>query len=521
MLGSLKRKIWESKLKKRNEVNIREYMLSIYFGFHDSCITISDKKEILLHLEAERIFRKKHIRLNKGQMIKLIKIGLDYININIEQVDKIYLAKWNNQFGEGIIEILGKIFNPIMTSHHENHIGACLDHKLKDAIIFCADGGSEDGSTKVYFKKQKKISLIDDLDSSPLTGKFYGTITQMIINPEFGRAHDTYPGKTMGLASTGNFDKKIYSLIDKNKKEINKLHINGCNHLLKKFNLTKDYSSPWLDKKRRDLAFNAQLYWENKFFEKVKKYRKYSKNLILVGGCAYNVLLNSKIVESSIFSRIIISPVSGDCGQSIGAILYHNPQIKCNYPFLGRSFGEIDLKEEIIESVVNDLLNHKIIAWFQGRSEIGPRALGHRSFLGLPDSISMRNKLSIKVKRREPYRPVASIIAEEFLQEFFETKNNSPYMNFSPKAKEITKKIAPAIVHYDNTSRIQTLSAQQNKVIYKILLRIMKETGAPILMNTSFNTNGEPIVDTPKDAFKSFQKSKADVLYLNGRRYGR
>jgi carbamoyltransferase len=354
-----------------------------------------------------------------------------------------------------------------------------------------------------------------------MTGKFYGTITQMIIDPRFGRAHDTYPGKTMGLAATGKLNKKFLELIESNKEEINKLHIKGCEHLLQKFGLTNDYSKPWDDEKRRDLAFTAQFYWENQFFEKIKEYRKYSENLVLVGGCAYNVLLNSKLADSGIYQKVYISPVSGDCGQSLGAILYNNPGIKCDYPFLGRSFGEIpkELEENVVKSLVKDILDHKIVAWYQGRSETGPRALGHRSFLGLPDSKKMLNRISVEIKKREPYRPVAPIVIEDDLKKFFLTEHNSQYMTFSPKVKEITKILAPAIVHFDQTSRIQTLSQKDNPVLYRVLAEIGKKTGAPIIMNTSFNVNGEPLVDSPDDAFRNFEKSGADVLYINGRRY--
>ena len=133
--------------------------------------------------------------------------------------------------------------------------------------------------------------------------------------------------------------------------------------------------------------------------DRIKKYAYLSENICLVGGCALNVLLNSAIAESGLFRRIYITPISGDGGQSLGAILFHNPHIRCDYPYLGRGWGEINNNSEML---IRDLLSHKIVAWFQGRSEIGARSLGHRSFLGLPDSISMRKRLSEKVKKREP-----------------------------------------------------------------------------------------------------------------------
>ena len=197
--------------------------------------------------------------------------------------------------------------------------------------------------------------------------------------------------------------------------------------------------------------------------------------------------------------------------------MFHNPSIKANYPFLGRGFGKS--RESSRYVFFDDLFDEKIIAWYQGRSEIGARALGHRSFLGLASSLKLKKHLNEYVKGREPYRPVAPIIVADYVKDFFETDTSSPFMTFSPKAKKITKELAPAILHSDFTSRIQSLRKSDNPIMYEILMRIMQETGAPIIMNTSFNVCGEPIVDTPGDAIRSFRNSLADVLYINGKRY--
>ena len=194
------------------------------------------------------------------------------------------------------------------------------------------------------------------------------------------------------------------------------------------------------------------------------------------------------------------------------------PNIKCNYPFLGRNFGDIDPNTSVDE-ILSLLLKGKIIAWYQGSSEIGARALGHRSFIGLPFSLEQKNKISVKIKKREEYRPVAAIIPQEFISDYFYQTYSSPYMTFCAKAKKITRKKAPAIVHYDGTTRVQTLTIQDNPFLYLLLLKLQKMNYPPILMNTSFNINGEAIVDTPEDAIKSFLKSGADELFINGKKY--
>ncbi|MDD2482840.1 MAG: carbamoyltransferase C-terminal domain-containing protein [Candidatus Shapirobacteria bacterium] len=496
---------------------MKNYILSVYFGYHDSSITFADDKEIILHLEAERYFRKKHIHLNKEQMFELINYSLHYLNIDIKQVKEVLVAKWNNQFNSNET-INGKNFNLIETGHHNNHIGTIFPIHKSDCLIVCADGGSEDGTTKFYYKdNNNNISLIADYDSEVITGKFYGTITQMVIDPNVGRAHDTYPGKTMGLAGLGKYSVNYNNLLEKNGKEINKLHNDGVENLNKIFGLSNDYSKPWRDEKRCDLAFTAQLYWQNNFIEKILKHSNISKNIALVGGCALNVSLISALDDLKIFKKIITTPIASDCGQSLGAIMYRYPNTICKYPFLGRHFGD-DIKK-IPNRLIQDLVDKKIIAWYQGKSEIGPRALGHRSFLGLPSTIKLKDKLSIDIKKREPYRPISPITTEENLSKFFKINHPSPFMTFSPKINQVLKKIAPAIVHYDDTSRIQTISKSDNPVLHELLVEIGKITGVPILMNSSLNIAGEPIVDSIEDAFRNFHNSEADVLYINGKRY--
>lgn len=498
----------------------KDYILSVYFGFHDSCITFSTMESIVLHLEAERYFRKKHLRLTSWQMCELIKSGLDYLDLSINDVSSLYVAGWNNQFGNDEVVLFGKKFKPIITAHHENHLGTGFPSKFKKAVIVCADGGSEDGTTKIYYKNDDKISFVEDLDNTVSTGKFYGTITQMVIDPRFGRAHDTYPGKTMGLAAFGFYDQDIARKIHNKRYEINKLHIDGCGDLLREFGLSDDYSAPWLDSDRKNLAATAQKYWLDEFVKNLNRHTNFSSNIILTGGCALNVSLNSLLIDSGLYSKVYVSPVSGDSGQSLGAILYHNPRVFCDYPFLGRSFGEFDELDKNTRSlIIKDLLDNKIIAWYQGRSEIGARALGHRSFLGLPYSTDMRTRLSVNIKKREEYRPVAGLIPKECLADFFQTNQESPFMTFAPKALSITKELAPAIVHADGTCRIQTVDQKDNPVIYNILIELGKKTGVPILMNTSFNINGEPIVDTPEEAKNTFFLSGADILYINGKRH--
>lgn len=286
--------------------------------------------------------------------------------------------------------------------------------------------------------------------------------------------------------------------------------------MLPLFNLKDYYDKPWEDINKQNIAYTAHNYWVNTNAEKLKKHSEFSKNICMSGGCSLNISLNSKLLDDNIFNNVYVSPVSTDGGQSLGAILYRYPNIKVKYPFLGRGKEEINNYDE---QIIEDLLNHKVIAWFQGRSEIGARALGHRSFIGIPDSIEMRVKISEKIKKREPYRPVAAMIPEEYVADYFEQEYSSPYMTFCAKAKEITKIEAPAVVHFDGTTRVQTVSKENNPIIYDILMKLKENKKAPILMNTSLNVASEPIVDTPADAINTYSLSAADELYIDGEKY--
>jgi carbamoyltransferase len=495
-----------------------QYKLSVYFGFHDSGISFAKGDQVVLHLEAERYFRRKHMRFNtREELFELVQAGMEYLGITIADVETLYLSKWHNLFeGESKVTIQNKVFEPVLTGHHCNHIGAVIPSGHKKMIVVCADGGSEDGCSKIYLLDNGELTILADLDETIMSGKFYGTLTQMIIDPHCSKAHNHYPGKTMGLAALGHFDLGLQSLLEKHSAEMSKLHFDGCEHLNKAFGVSLDYKEPWNDERRRDLAYTGQEFWVDRFEKTILGYKDKADYLALTGGCALNVVLNTRLQQSGAFKDVYVGPVSNDSGQSLGALLYENQDLICNFPYLGRSFGDVD---KLPKKLVQDLLDHKIIAWYQGASEVGSRALGHRSFIGLPDSHEMKRRLSIDIKKREAYRPVAPIIADFALDTYFKDAKASPYMTFNYEATELCQKLAPAIVHDDGTSRIQTLSETDNPVLYAALVELDKRGLPPIIMNSSFNVADEPIVDSPEDAHRQFKVSGADVMYINGERF--
>ena len=283
-------------------------------------------------------------------------------------------------------------------------------------------------------------------------------------------------------------------------------------------------------------------------------------NLCLAGGVALNCVANGKILESKIFDNIWIQPAAGDAGGSLGAALamWHlelkkerkeNKKDDMQGSYLGPSYSQKEIEDdlnklnasysvmtnqEIIENTSEYLKDGNAIGWFQGRMEFGPRALGARSILGDPRSATMQKNLNLKVKYRESFRPFAPSILREDLKEWFKMNEDSPYMllvaeisdDKKIKMTEEEKKLfgidklnirrsdIPAVTHVDYSARIQTVHQDSNLKYYSLLKKFKEKTGCPILINTSFNVRGEPIVNTPTDAFNCFMGTELDYLVI-------
>lgn len=263
-----------------------------------------------------------------------------------------------------------------------------------------------------------------------------------------------------------------------------------------------------------------------------------SDNLCIAGGVGLNCVANTYIKEHSPFKNIFVFPAPGDNGISFGAAYFAANKIldlprcpkltRTNY---GITYDEDNIKhclqpynKQIKSTTLNDeaipmraatlIRDHRVIMWFYSGSEIGPRALGFRSILANPAEIDTKDYINAQVKFRESFRPLAPIILEERAKDYFHIDSASPFMLYSPKVKDITKKIAPAIVHADGTARLQTVNHAQNPRIYAVITCFEELTGIPIILNTSFNGKDEPIVETPAEAIKVFLASPVHYLFL-------
>jgi len=313
-----------------------------------------------------------------------------------------------------------------------------------------------------------------------------------------------------------------------------------------------------------DIAASIQIVLEEIVLKIAKSIAKETKlkNLCMAGGVALNCVANGKILKENIFDKIWIQPAAGDAGGALGAALYiwnklstkkpvkkNNRNDLMKYSYLGPDFTNQEISKElkglganieffnekkIIEETSKAINKGKIIGWFQGKMEFGPRALGNRSIIADPRSTKIQKTLNLKIKYRESFRPFAPTILEEYVQDWFKINTNSPYMllvaNIKDSLLEVIKKnekkfhgldklkikrsIIPAVTHVDNSARIQTVGKEQNPLFYKLLKKFNEKTNCPILVNTSFNIRGEPIVCFPKDAFRCLMGTEMDMLVI-------
>jgi carbamoyltransferase len=368
---------------------------------------------------------------------------------------------------------------------------------------------------------------------------------------------EAMPGKVMGLAAYGNVidfpsPMMIYSS-KTNEYEIPTIIPNNdfnYSHLHE----IAPYVSPDPEIQNQECNFSGEdiAAWTQYCFEKImleyfsklpKQVKK--KKLCLGGGCALNILLNSKLIEEGLFEDVHIPTAPNDDGLHQGAALLKAWQLEKeiilpnNIGCIGLDYSDTDIKnaiidkqnlknftknfsvktlnfEEIVNYTATKLKNNNIIGWYQGRSEFGPRALGSRSILANP-CYDNKQHLNTKVKKREEWRPYAAVVLEEYVDEWFDTpKKDSYYMLFSAKVKSNKLGLIPAVTHVDNSCRIQVVNREQNEKLCLLLKKFYELTGVPILLNTSFNTiPKEPIVETPSDAINSFMYSKMDAVVLH------
>jgi carbamoyltransferase len=444
----------------------------------------------------------------------------------------------------------GKKLKIFFVNHHLSHASSFFISNFKEASVLTVDAFGENQCVGFYSAKKNSIKKISEQNFPHSLGSFYSTFTEFC-----GFKPKSEEWKLMGASAYGKksfYQKKIESLIKFEKDGNFFLNLKYFNHYmfhrpgyvnkrledflgLKKNKLNND-----LKKEYFNVAFAAQKTFEKVYLNLIKNiYKKNkSKNLVLAGGSALNCVANGKVLKNSNFKNVFVPPFPDDSGAGLGAALFvnsfiskKNSQIQFKHNYLGPSYtnGEIlrvlkrfKLKYEIIKNISyaasNSIMNGKIIGWFQGSLEFGDRALGNRSILADPRNKLMKDKINKSIKYRENFRPFAPAVLEEKAKEFFENYQESFFMEKTLSIKDSKKRLIPSVTHVDGSGRLQTVSKKNNPIFYNLIKSFYDKTGIPILLNTSFNVQGEPIVCSVEDAIKNFYLSGLDELYIGNYR---
>ena len=461
--------------------------------------------------------------------------------------------------------------NIFFSDHHLSHAAsAFFPSPFKEAVVLTADGVGEWATATVAVGSGNKLEIKKEIHFPHSLGLLYSAFTYYT-----GFKVNSGEYKLMGLAPYGNpiYEDKVKQLIDIKEDGTFRLdqkyfnYATGLTMTNDKFhNLfgqnPRNSQNEKITQFHMDIAASIQKVTEEIMIKLAKAIRKeYNiKNLCLAGGVALNCVANGKILQEKIFDNIWIQPAAGDAGGSLGAALalwhidqgnqrkvnsdddmkgsYLGPeftqdQIENELKSIGANFKNIGY-EDLIDQTSEYLSKEKAIGWFQGRMEFGPRALGGRSILGDPRSDKMQKNLNLKVKYRESFRPFAPSVLREELSNWFDMDVDSPYMllvaNINSEKKiemnEEQKKLfgieklnikrskIPAVTHVDYSARIQTVNRNTNKRYYDLISKFKEKTGCPVIVNTSFNVRGEPIVNTPTDAFNCFMGTELDYLII-------
>jgi carbamoyltransferase len=491
--------------------------------------------QIISVIELERFINLKNASYDGFQPIHsktfVLKEVYEYLKaqFNFTYYDKFIIGEGFQEVPQSYKEAIPANEYLIDTSHHPSHAcNSLYQSTLNKALIFSFDGGSNDGFFNVYIgTKGKELELIKCVEMD--LGSHYHVIGSLCSEV---KNYDplTAAGKVLGLQSYGN-------VIQEWKQPLRELFTYPGNYYRelgpRVEKLSEQIGIPFSNQNKLsgqgsyDFARTAQEVFEDIFFEIADTVvKECDLPIILTGGCALNIVLNTKVKDR--YSRtVFVAPNSNDCGISVGLLCKHfTPDDIIDVTYKGLSvLDRFSLMEYYdhrrgekvdLGTIVNDLTNNKILGVVQGNAEHGPRALGNRSIICSPISSDMKDILNLKVKHREWFRPFAPIVRLEDVSEYFEWKGESRWMNFCPKVKsEYINKI-PAVVHVDGTARVQTITHEQNPFIYDLLTEFKEKTGIGVLVNTSFNVDGKPILSTYKDAFKVFDETQLDRLYLDG-----
>lgn len=524
---------------------------------HDSAAALIINGEIVAAAEEERFNRLKHTR---GEAVGATRYCLNAAGISLGDVDAISVA--NNPYAlfanlrhdfppksiakNAIIlagseycrhQLHSKTAAPVnYVNHHLAHAssGYYLSG-FEEANILTIDGAGESETFTFFVGRGDKIRRIWNMPlkwhSSGLIGWAYSRLTRELALGQFGE------GKTMGLASYGKstFDlSQIFSIRGHRDYTFSHRRIGECYRKLKRTSSDQPFTQ-----EQMDLAASVQKALETGVINLAREaYQKSGiRKFVLAGGVALNCNLNSRLLNEDFCEQLFVPPVANDSGLALGAALYHSrnhdrimSRTRLKSPYLGPEFNDQQILSllkrakltwirhpDIEDQTAKAICSSQIVGWFQGRMEIGPRALGNRSILADATVPGMNDRVNLEVKKRENWRPFGPAVTQESAARYFhgfEKMAESPYMLHTVSVRDAFRATFPAIVHVDGSTRPQTVREDQNPRFYALLKAVEKIAGHPLVLNTSFNSDGEPIVCTPEDALRCFFTSALDLLVI-------
>jgi carbamoyltransferase len=559
-----------------------KYILGVNAHFHDSSAALLVDGKLVAATEEERFSRKKHdssfpenaIRFcldyariqprdidavayfedPDEKMPRILDMLLTYPPSK-EHFENIF-SQWKElKCKEGVrrsLLQLGINGEVVFLKHHLSHAASSyLMSGFDDAAILTVDGVGEKTTTAIGYGRGSDIQLLKCINFPHSLGLLYTALTTYL---GFRANNDEY--KVMGLASYGNPDlflsqmRRLVQLEPDGSFSINPdffcfgdLHRMYTDTLEQLVGFPPRNKESEIKEEHKNLAATLQRITEEVVFNILNNLYELtrSKNLCIAGGTALNSVLNGKILTNTPFERIFIQPAAGDGGTAIGAAkyLYHRlnpdkPKEKWTHSYYGPEVSEAEIRKfldknnikytefksdkELLETTARLVYENKVVGWFQGRMEWGPRALGNRSILANPCNPDMKDILNEKVKHREMFRPFAPVVCTEDAEKFFEIDKPLPvpadFMLMVYPVKEEKREKLPSITHVDGSGRLQSIRREQNPLYHDLIKEFGKLSGEPVLINTSFNIRGEPIVCTPKDAYNCMMGTEIDYLVI-------
>ncbi len=553
------------------------HVLGISCFYHDAAAALLRDGEIVAACQEERLSRKKHDQDFPSRAVKYVLkeagVTVDQLDavgfydkplLKFERMLSTYIATFPRSFNSfrkaiplwlheklWVPSIIRKELKPykgpiLFAEHHMSHAASCFfPSPFEEAAILTVDGVGEWATASYGVGRGTDINLFKEIRFPHSVGLLYSAFTYYL-----GFKVNSAEYKVMGLAPYGkpvHFERIMKEMVHLNEDGSFKLDMKyfSYDYGLRMTNGAFDefFGGPprkpetWMAEREFDIAASVQKVCEEIVLKMVRHLHKETglNRLCMAGGVALNCVANGRVIRETPMKELFVQPAAGDAGGAVGVAHYlynaleKKPRGKAwTHAYLGPAFSDAEIAQyldgigakyrtladrELVMTTARQLSEGNVIGWFQGRMEFGPRALGGRSILADPRDEKMRDTLNMKIKFREGFRPFAPSVLADKSPDWFEMDCESPYMLLVAQVRE-GKRVIPSVTHVDGSARIQTVTREESPLYYDVIAEFGRLTGVPVVINTSFNVRGEPIVCTPRDAYLCFMRTNMDHLVL-------